>query len=328
MLDEGFDAAGAAHLSELLLAAIREEAQGTKDFDVLLKRLQTRFERGVIGPAFARWLSPVMLAGLIGGMWQARAEVVSGGTGVPPVINVAQPPSAVNADTPDIEGGFFLKPEKAVEWFKSKNIVSPDVFKALDDSAKARAFSVSGLTENYTLEVVKDSLDEALATGQNFTTWLTNLEDTLAAAGIGTASISVVHWELVHVQNTSLALAAGRYVQQMRVADVRPYWHFWNPDPKTPVCQTLEGKTFRADEFPMRYYPPNHFRCKSMILTLDADEVAAEGITVTKGGDPDLELLPVAPGFQFDPATAFFRNKGIAGLSPTPEGDAAMRALT
>jgi len=322
LLDEGFDAAGAAHLSELLLAAIREEAQGTKDFDVLLKRLQTRFDKGVIGDAMAKWLAPVMLAGLVGGMWQVRAEVVSGGAGAPPVVNAVEP-----VTPSDIEGGFFLKPEKAVEWFKSKNIVSPDVFKALDDSARARAFSVSGLTENYTLEVVKDSLDEALATGQNFTTWLTKLEDTLAAAGIGTSGMSVLHWELVHVQNTSLALAAGRYVQQMRVTDVRPYWHFWNPQPVTPVCQRLEGQTFRADEFPSRYYPPNHFRCKSMILTLDADEVAAEGITVTKGDDPDLELLPVAPGFQFDPATAFFRNKGIAGLSPTPEGDAAMKAL-
>jgi len=316
LLDEGFDAATAASLSHKLLAAIREEAKGTEDFDVLLKRLQRRLGRGVLGDEFVRWLSPMMLAAVLGGVWQVQAEVPR----LAPVPNVAEPAT--------IEGGFFVQPHEAIEWFKAKKIVKPDEFAALDATAKARSFSVKHLTEDYTLETVKGSIEEALKTGENFTTWLTKLEDVLARAGLGTESVSVLHWELVYVQNTSLALSAGRYVQQMRVREERPFWLFWNPDPVTEVCITLEGKVFRADLFPMRYYPPNHFRCKSQILTMDADEVAAEGMRVWRGDEPDLDLLPVAKGFEFDPAQAFFLNKGVAGMAPTSQGLAAMQMFT
>jgi len=261
----------------------------------------------------ADWLGPLMAAAVLGGMWQGQAE--------------AAPALVANVAEPAIQGGFFVRPHDALAWFKEKRIVTPEQFYALDSASRARAFSVGALSDEYAIGLVQDEIHEAIEQGLPASQWLTKLEERFASAGLGNLPQSDVYWRLVYDTNATMALSAGRYIQQMQVRQERPYWLFWNPDPVTPECQAMEGKVFRADDPIWRtHYPPLHFRCKSMVLTLDADEVAAEGLEVqdTSAGH---SIPPPAPGFEFNPADAFFLNKGAAGMPATAEGKAAVQLL-
>ncbi len=284
----------------------------------MLKAIQTRFEKGVLGPAFVAWLAPLMLAGVLGGMAEEAG--------------VAQPPAAVVATAivgaPGIEAAFFVKPREAIEWFRNRNIVSPEEFKLLDATAKARAFSVAGLTDIFALSLAEETIADGLYEGLPTSQWLTALEERFASAGLGTDTLTNSHWRLVYEQNEVLALGAGRTIQQERVKDVRPFGYYYNPNPKTAVCSALAGKVFRLSDPGWRVYlPPNHFGCKSLRLTMNADEVAARGLEVTSF-DAIPNLPPVQEGFAFDAVAAFFLNRGPAGMTPSAEGQAALEQLT
>lgn len=332
MLEEAFDADDIAPFAAQLRHAIEQEAAQTEALDMLLNRLRRRFKAPVIDPdGFADWLAPLMLVALLAGMSDVQQEARGGGAdaanaAMAPGSVAASPPLAVAAAPITFEGQVFVRPEEAIEWFRAKGIVTPDEFYALDSAARARAFSISGLTDQYALDTVHDSIGKGIAEGDTTTGWLNRLDETFENADLSTEGIKLHHWRLVFEQNATAALNAGRYVQMQRVADSRPYWQAFNPNPVTEICIEIAGKTFRADD-PIwgSHYPPNHFGCKTMVVTLDQDELEAEGLDVSTGGDVG---EPVPESFAFDPAEAFFLNKGPAGLAPMPEGQAALEALS
>lgn len=281
------------------------------------------FKAGVIDrETYVAWLAPFLLAAVLAGIWSVQQEAGSG----EPAAFSARLVAVDDDDLPAPDGSypisqaFFLEPAEAVAWFREKGVVSYEEFQALDAAAKARAFSVAKLSDDYSMQVVDDSIAEALATGQTKNGWLTQLEETFAKAGL-TLEGGSSYWGLVFDQNATLALQGGRYVQMMRVAEARPYWLYWNPSPVTELCQAMAGRVFRYDDPAIqKLFPPNHFKCKSQFITLDDDELRASGIReISTGGG----LPPVPEGFAYDPADAFFRNAGVPGLAPTPEGAAA-----
>ena len=281
------------------------------------------FSKGVFDrTAYAEWLAPMMLVACLAGLHDVQAEAM-GGRGSGRAANVAQPPSAVisNAD-PGVEVPPFVRPTEAIDWFRAKGTVTAEQFRRLDAVCKARAFSVARLSDDYALKVAQDSIGDAIEEGVDVNEWLTGLEGKFDAAGL-TMDGSASYWRLVYDQNTTMAYGSMRYTQAQRVKKERPFWLFWNPAPVTPVCQSMAGQVYAADD-PIwsSHYPPNHFRCKSEVVTLDADELADEGLEVSSSGN----VPPVTTGFDFNPAEAFLLGKG-SDLPPTPEGKAAMEAL-
>ena len=96
----------------------------------------------------------------------------------------------------------------------------------------------------------------------------------------------------------------------------------------------------RADDpFWNKYYPPWDFSCRCTVVSLDAEEMDEEGLTVATDDQvaerygnlmPGMgpQLPAVREGFAGNPAEKFFLNKGVAGMPETPEGRAAFEAVS
>lgn len=230
-----------------------------------------------------------------------------------------------------------MKAEAALDWFRERETVDAETFGLLDGAAKARSFAIGELTDRYALDVVKGSLEQAMRDGLPVNEWLNGLGETVAKAGLSeVADLGAYHLRLVWRQNCYLAYGAGRFVQMKRVADARPWWQYLSQldDDTRPSHRALHNVIRRHDDpFWERYYPPWDFMCRCMVVSVDAEEMEAEGLTPTD--DAEIaeryrQLAPGAgafpnpkPGFAYDPAEAFFLNKGVAGLMETAAGRAA-----
>ena len=87
---------------------------------------------------------------------------------------------------------------------------------------------------------------------------------------------------------------AGRYQQARADTDDRPYWMLdvVEDNATSDICGDLDdeigGKAIDADDpVWLTAYPPNHFRCRSQVITLTADQAREMGIL---DDPPDVEV--------------------------------------
>ncbi len=174
-----------------------------------------------------------------------------------------------------------LEPTEAIQWFRQKVVVAPDVFKTLSDKARRRAFSVAGVMQADLLGEVFTSLERAIAEGTPYEQWAAQIGPRLQQAWGGPRGFRT---ELVFRQNVLGSYAAGRYAQATdpEVLTARPYWMFDAVmDSNTTVsCRDLNGVVLRHDHpFWRKNYPPRHFGCRSGVRSLTTRVAQARGIT-------------------------------------------------
>ncbi|HAM40351.1 MAG TPA: hypothetical protein DCP69_03180, partial [Candidatus Omnitrophica bacterium] len=119
---------------------------------------------------------------------------------------------------------FELKPREAIQFFKKRELVSPEEFAAEEDAYKSRVFGLSRVSDRYVLDRVHGSLNKALEEGGTLDEFLTEVDGYAEKLGIG--GRGDYYWETVFRNNMQTALNAGRYRQQMRAVDRRPYWQY------------------------------------------------------------------------------------------------------
>jgi SPP1 gp7 family putative phage head morphogenesis protein len=297
-------------------------------------------------PSFGDWLAAPQLLALLAGFADIQADTGDTGTGAfsAGLLSPSTPvPIAHAISAPDMQAAFRLPPREAIEWFRQKTVVSPEIYNALDAASKARSFAVSGLTNDYAADSVRVSIERALREGITQNEWLKRLEDTLGNAGLAeVGDLGLAHLRLVYHQNVMSAYSAGRYSQMQRVKVARPYWQYLTvgDDKVRPEHAALDGVVKPADDpFWSRYYPPWDFGCRCTVVSLDASELSDMGLSgPTDDADiaqsygnlmPGLgpQLPPARAGFGGDPAARFFLSQGIEGMAATAEGRAAYELL-
>jgi len=176
--------------------------------------------------------------------------------------------------------------DEAIEAFRRRIPVSPEVMGRLALNARARAFSVAGVACMDALEEMRAAVDRAIADGTtmaDFRKRMAEIADAREMLPLGRA-----HVETIFRTNISTALSAGRYRQQTApaVLQARPFWQYLTADDGDvrPTHAALHGKVFAADD-PVwqQIYPPNGFRCRCRVVTLSARQVAARGVQVETG---------------------------------------------
>lgn len=163
--------------------------------------------------------------------------------------------------------------ELAVEWFKAKLAMMPDEFYALEQSARARAFTVSGVTELDSVSVVYDAVERALKDG-------TSIDE--FKASVGELFTSDANLETVFRTNVQSAYSAGRYIQNNRpeVRATHPYSKFSAilDGHETDICHDLDGTILPSDDpFWASHQPPLHFNCRSDVTAISDEEAKAAG---------------------------------------------------
>jgi SPP1 gp7 family putative phage head morphogenesis protein len=168
--------------------------------------------------------------------------------------------------------------EEAVLFFREKVPMTREDWDALEESARQRAFMVSGVAQLDLVAEVYASIDKAIAEGKV----IDDFRDDVAAK-LYDAWGREEPWRLETILRTNIqtAYSAGRYDQQQEVKDDRPFWEYSAVmDSRTSdICAELDGKVLPADDpFWDSHNPPLHFNCRSTIISLTEEQANRKGV--------------------------------------------------
>jgi SPP1 gp7 family putative phage head morphogenesis protein len=203
-----------------------------------------------------------------------------------------------------------LPPKEAMAFWADKVPVTKREWKTLEDTAKARAFTVAGLARGDLLDAVHVSMGQVLEQGQTFATW----KKSVAAQGLAGLGFSDVRLETIFRTNLQSAYQAGRYAQMRRATEDRPYWRYTavNDSRTRPTHRGMHGLVYPAEHpFWGTYYPPNGYRCRCSVQSLSARQVEARGIEVQTDIPEMVQYKDPTTGFPME--TPLYPDQGFAG---------------
>ena len=190
-----------------------------------------------------------------------------------------------------------VNPREAIAWFRARVPMTPDEYRALEDRARRKAFTVAGVMDLDLLNDTFKALDKAVAEGTTFETFVEEVGPRLEATW-GKADSSRL--QTIFSTNVQSAYSAGRW-RQLTDPDVlaeRPVWTYDAVlDGRTSeLCKHLDGTTLPADDpFWETHTPPLHFNCRSGIISLTESQAAERGVTKTPPKAPAASSFGLAP---------------------------------
>ncbi len=194
--------------------------------------------------------------------------------------------------------------DEAIRSFEDKTVLTPDKYRALVADARAKAFSVSGITRMDVLTDMYSAIDTAISEGTTFGDFRKSLKGIMAKRGW--QGMNPYRLDTVYRTNIQSAYQAGHFVRQMEVAESLPYWQYVAVmDGRTrPLHAAMHGTTLRYDDpFWKTSYPPNGFNCRCTVRALSQGQLAEEKSPVSK--DPP----GIAdPGFDHNPGSVAYRD--------------------
>ena len=190
-----------------------------------------------------------------------------------------------------------LRPEEAIEYFRSKGYaVSWNWFDTLD-AIKRRVFWVAKVMREDLLADFRDALLEVLQEGVTEREFIQRMEPILRAKGWWGKQIVVNpdggaervqlgsphRLRTIYRTNKFSAFQCGRLQRHRERSESRPYWQYLAVmDSRTrPSHATLHGAVYRYDD-PIwdLIYPPNGFNCRCRVRTLSERRLEVEGLKV------------------------------------------------
>jgi len=171
-----------------------------------------------------------------------------------------------------------------------EDILPAEVFKTLDDAAKARAFTVSRIADLDVLNDLHKYIEATLASGGSMRDFIDGINQTMEARGW--EGPSAWHGKLVFETNVGQAVSAGRFDQAQRSG--ANHWRYLASDAAVP---REEHKAYYDKVYPMGAgpMPPLDFGCQCFWEPVFDDEL--DGVDVQ-------EPLPSGAGI-FKPADFF-----------------------
>jgi SPP1 gp7 family putative phage head morphogenesis protein len=200
---------------------------------------------------------------------------------------------------------FSMKFEEAIEFFTSKE---PELYKDIEPITVAVRSSFNWVKKSTELEVTRkliNNLATALESGDTFDDWKKISAEVLKRSGFGDQG-----YYLQNIFRTNLlsAYGTGRYQQQKATRDRFKYWMYDGVmDTRTSkVCRELDGKIYKSDDSVWdEIYPPNHYQCRSGVISVTKEEAEEEGLTVSKKNKELEELIGGLDTFKGHPGTVW-----------------------
>ena len=171
--------------------------------------------------------------------------------------------------------------EEAIKYFMGKVPMTMEQFLALEEQAKIRAFSVSGVTGIDALSSIQASIEKALEDGLGYGEWKKAIAPTLSQY-----CIEGFLMETIFRSNILTAYQAGHYEQMMDpdVLSERPYWRYNAVmDERTrPEHAAWNDKVLPADDpWWDTHYPPNGYNCRCTVVSMSEREVSRDGLKIS-----------------------------------------------
>lgn len=174
--------------------------------------------------------------------------------------------------------------DEAVDWFRSRTVITAEEAAILGARTKAAAFWVGGGLQLEQIQRVFDKASDAIERGDTFEAF---------RAAVRSELTDNAHVETVFRNAAQRAYNSGRF-EQMTVPAVKQLRPFWMFDAvldtrTTDVCSARSGTLLSADDpWWDSNYPPLHHRCRSTVRSLRSS--AAEDIGVDS--PPDVSPPP------------------------------------
>lgn len=182
-----------------------------------------------------------------------------------------------------------LRFAEAIAAAKRRGVVLPDVYYgAMQDAARAEAFSIAGLATLTQLEDVWDDLQRNLASGATFADW---------QAQASTMALVLPDHRLDNIYRTNLQSSwnSGRAEQILRNRRTHPWLRYdaVNDSRTRPAHAAMDGKIFHVDD-PIwnSWYPPCGYRCRCRVIAM-TDAEAKRRIKAGQDAGNDPTVRPV-----------------------------------
>ena len=201
---------------------------------------------------------------------------------------------------------------EALQFAQSRKVVLPDEFYALDLKTRQLATTVSFLSSIEQIKSVIHSVNKAIANGTTFE----QFKKDVAGSGI---KLSDNYLDLVFRQNVQTAYSHGRWQQQQRNKDKKPYLMYSAIDDVRvrPTHLALNGVIRHIDDpFWHRYYPSWAFRCRCTTIALSEKQAEKRGgVTpddkLPESGEADFTTSPMTWGEMSEFTRQKIANSGI-----------------
>ncbi|MBD1995309.1 hypothetical protein H6G00_01520 [Leptolyngbya sp. FACHB-541] len=221
-----------------------------------------------------------------------------------------------------------LPPLEAIAYFRNKIAIPTEQWNQFSAEQHDFAYTVAGLTRADLLQSMQFLIDQAIAEGNSFDTFLAQFERLVARRGWIPSPLPAgpPDWRMRIIFETPVrrAYGAGRWRQMTSPAirRLRPYWQWRHGDSPNPRPRHLElhNKVFAADEpFWSVAFPSCAYGCKCRAISRKASQLKEMGLQAEQPPDP---YTIAEPGFQRAPGTTPQEERqqvlesGLARLSP------------
>lgn len=205
----------------------------------------------------------------------------------------------------EVERPFFLLPfTEAIEFFRSRQILSPDDYRELDTRERSRSFSIVRAISERVVTRIKRVLDNAMEVEgiglQGFIDWALGNE----GSGIDAADLpggARGYLENVYRTSTATSYGAGRLRMQSdpALAEAGLVWRYLTAgdDRVRSSHAALNNSVWdigSADG--LRVYSPNGFNCRCVLTVARREDIASFG-----GRRMSIPEGTITPGFEGSP---------------------------
>ncbi len=184
---------------------------------------------------------------------------------------------------------------EALKFAESRKIVLPNEFYSMDLKTRQLATTVSFVSSIEQVETVIKAVNKAIADGSTF-------NDFKKLVAENEIVLSDAYLKNVFRTNIQTAYSAGRWEQQQRNKDKRPYLMYSAIDDSRvrPTHLALNRIIRHIDDpFWLLYYPPWAFFCRCTVIALTEAQAKKHGIT----SDDDLPEVAKDLGWSTSPLT-------------------------
>lgn len=170
---------------------------------------------------------------------------------------------------------------EAIEFFASRNLLSPEEFDELLDAERFRSFTVRRAISEGIIRRAFERIQAAFAgDGTGLGEFIEELEAGIDGGGFPGGARSYL--EMVYRTNTATSYNAGRFAQQIQLADDDSLvWVYATAgDNRVRASHAaLDGKAWPiGDDEARAVYPPNSFNCRCVIYVEDRGAVSDDAL--------------------------------------------------
>jgi len=181
--------------------------------------------------------------------------------------------------------GDLVKFKEANTHFKDKIKLTSESYKDLQGLIHAKAFTVAGATQLTILNDFYKAVDAAISDGETISDFRKRFDKIVDDHGWSYNGKRGWRSKVIYQNNKNTARAAGRWQQQERIKQRRPYLLYLTAGDSRvrPEHGNWNYILLPVDHpFWDTHYPPNGYNCRCKVVSLNARDIARMGLSVSK----------------------------------------------